>query len=75
MTDIKNRTIRELREEVASPYVSPKEVAQRWRCARSSVDRIARRARLHRVYLGGGSRGMVRYLRKEVELYETSRLV
>jgi len=23
------------------PYVSPKELAERWRCSRSSVDRIA----------------------------------
>lgn len=59
----------------ASPYVSPSELASRWRCARSSVDRIARRAGLRRVHLGGGCRGMVRYLRKEVELYEKSRLV
>ncbi len=29
---------------------------------------------LHRVCLGGGVRGMVRYLRKEVEQFEQSRL-
>ncbi len=58
-----------------SPYLSPKELAERWRCARSSVDRIALRAGLRRVYLGGGIRGMVRYLREEVEQYEHSRLV
>lgn len=58
----------------ASPFVSPKELAQRWRCSRSSVDRIARRAGLHRVCLGDGSRGMVRFLREEVERYEHSRL-
>ena len=52
------------------PYVSPKELAKRWRCSRSSVDRIARRARLKRVCLGKGANGMVRYLRKEVIAYE-----
>lgn len=58
-----------------SPYLSPRELAERWRCARSSVDRIARRAGLRRVCLGGGIRGMVRYLREEVEQFEQSRLV
>lgn len=59
----------------ASPYVSAKELAQRWRCARSSVDRIVRRAGLSRVCLGFGCRGMVRFLREEVERLENSRLV
>ena len=58
-----------------SPFVSPNELADRWRCARSSVDRIAQRAGLRRVCLGSGARGMVRYLREEVERYEQSRLV
>lgn len=60
--------------DLASPFLSPKELAQRWRCARSSVDRIARRAGLRRVCLGGGTRGMIRFLREEVERYENSRL-
>ena len=58
-----------------SPFISAREIAERWRCARSSVDRIARRAALRRIYLGGGARGMVRYLREEVEQYEKSRRV
>ena len=58
-----------------SPYLSPRELAVRWRCARSSVDRIARRAGLRRVCLGTGARGMVRYLREEVERFEQTRLV
>ncbi len=58
-----------------SPYISPKELAQRWRCSRSSVDRIAERARLRRLCLGEGKNGVVRYVRKEVEAYEASRLV
>lgn len=57
-----------------SKYISPAELASRWSCARSSVDRIARRAGLHRACLGGGIKGMVRYLREEVERYEKSRL-
>lgn len=58
-----------------SPYLSPKELAARWRCARSSVDRIARRAGLTRLCLGTGRTGMVRYLREEVQRYEQTRLV
>lgn len=58
-----------------SPYVSPKELASRWRCSRSSVDRIARRAGLTRLCLGEGRNGIVRYVRKEVEAYEATRRV
>lgn len=60
-----------IRSEKESPYFSPKELAARWRCGRSSVDRIARRAGLKRLLLGVGKNGIVRYLRKEVEAYET----
>ena len=60
---------------VESPYLSPRELAERWRCSRSSVDRIARRAGLTRCCLGEGRNGIVRYLRKEVEAYEQSRSV
>jgi hypothetical protein len=59
----------------SSPYLSPKELAQRWRCSRSSVDRIAQRAGLSRLCLGEGRNGIVRYIRKEVEAYEASRLI
>jgi hypothetical protein len=62
-------------ETTESPYVSPRELMKRWRCARSSVDRIARRAGLTRICLGEGHNGMVRYIRKEVEAYEESRQV
>jgi hypothetical protein len=61
--------------ESGSPYCSRRELAERWRCARSSVDRIARRAKLTRVCLGTGRNGIVRYLRKEVEKFEESRSV
>ena len=56
-----------------SPYMSARELAERWRCARSSVERIARREGFTRAYLGEGPNGMVRYIRKEVEAYEESR--
>ena len=58
-----------------SPYISPKELAVRWRCARSSVDRITRSAGLTRLCLGTGRTGMVRYIRKEVEAFENTRRV
>jgi predicted DNA-binding transcriptional regulator AlpA len=57
------------------PYISPKELAERWQCSRSSVDRIARRAGLRRLCIGEGKNGSVRYLRKEVTTYEEERLV
>jgi len=56
-------------------FVAPKELAIRWQCARSSVDRIARRNHFTRLCLGEGENGMVRYLRKEVDAYEASRRV
>ena len=55
-----------------SPYISPKELAARWQCSRSSVDRIARRAGFTAMYLGEGKNGMVRYLLEEVLAYEES---
>ena len=61
--------------QAESPYVSPRELAERWRCSRSSVDRIARRAGLTRVCLSEGRNGMVRFVRKEVEQFEASRRV
>lgn len=57
------------------PYISPKELAKRWRCGRSSVDRIARKAGFTRLYLGEGRNGIVRYLIKEVMFYESSRSI
>jgi hypothetical protein len=58
-----------------SPYVAPRELAVRWQCSRSSVDRIARRAGLTRVILGEGRCGIVRFIRKEVEDFETARSI
>lgn len=59
-----------------SPYISPNELAVRWQCSRSSVDRIARREGLKCLYLGeDGKNGTVRYLREEVTAYEQNRLI
>ena len=57
--------------ETQKPYISPNELAERWQCSRSSVDRIARRAGLRRLCLGKGKNGNIRYLKKEVLAYET----
>lgn len=57
-----------------SPYISPSELAVRWRCGRSSVDRIVSRAGLTKLYLGEGKNGIVRYIKKEIEAYEVSRM-
>jgi predicted DNA-binding transcriptional regulator AlpA len=59
----------------SSEYITPKELARRWGCSRSSVDRYAHAAGLTRLCLGYGKNGMVRYLRKEVIAYEQERLV
>jgi hypothetical protein len=64
---------REPRLIPSSPYITPRELSVRWICSRSSVDRIARRARLTRLLLGEGRNGMVRYIREEVERYDESR--
>jgi len=61
--------------QTPSMYVSPKELSKRWQCSRSSVDRIADRMKMSRVCLGEGKNGMVRYLRREVEAFEASRMV
>lgn len=59
--------------ESDAPYISPRELVRRWRCSRSSVDRIACRAGFTRLYLGEGKNGMVRYLRREVVALERSK--
>ena len=61
--------------QVESPYFSPKQLAQRWQCSRSSVDRIVRKAGFTRLCLGEGQNGIVRYPREEVIAYEQQRLV
>ena len=51
-------------------YAAPKELAVRWKCSRSSVDRIARRAKLTRLILGDGRNGIIRYIWREIEALE-----
>lgn len=57
-------------ERSFSPYISPRELARRWRCGRSTVDRIAERERLTRLCLGQGRNGVIRYRLAEVEALE-----
>jgi hypothetical protein len=59
-----------------APYLSPRDVAERWRCSLSSVYRIAAEESFTRLRLGNAKKGknsMIRYMRKEVEAYEESR--
>jgi len=56
-----------------STFIAPQELATRWRCSRSTVDRIAHRAGFRRVCLGEGRNGIVRYLLSEVEAFEAAR--
>ena len=54
-------------------YISPRELAERWRCSRATAQRIADRHKFTKLFLGEGKNGMVRYRREEVEAYESSR--
>ncbi|MFN3166125.1 MAG: hypothetical protein ACE37H_03570 [Phycisphaeraceae bacterium] len=54
-------------------YISPKNLAKRWTCSRSSVDRIAFRNKIRRVMLGEGHNGIVRYLMEDVLRFEDQR--
>lgn len=56
-------------------YISPKNLAERWDCSRSSVDRIALRGNLKKLILGTGKNGSVRYLLEEVETYERKQTI
>lgn len=56
-------------------YLSPRDLAVRWRCSRSTVDRIVEREGLTRLCLGEGQNGIIRYLLAEVEELEESRLL
>ena len=60
-------------QDECGPYLSPRELAARWKCARSTADRIVSRAGLTKLFLGDGQNGMVRYLKDEVTAYEQSR--
>ena len=58
-----------------SPFISPSELALRWRCGRSSVDRITRKGGLSRLCLGDGKNAMVRFIKEEVIANEASRCI
>ena len=62
-------------KQAVKKYISPKELSVRWCCARSSVDRITKRAGLTRLFLGEGKNGIVRYLIEEIENFENSRKI
>lgn len=61
--------------KVTGALISSRVLAARWSCSRSTVDRIARRARFGRVLLGSGKNGLVRYRLNEVEAYEQERTI
>lgn len=58
-----------------SEYLTPNELAIRWKCSRTSVDRYTKDAGFTRFYLGNGKNSAVRFLRKEVIAYEKERQV
>ena len=59
----------------ASPYISPKELAARWRVARSTVEVLVRQHGITRLCLGEGKNGTVRYKLDDVLRFEQTRLV
>lgn len=61
--------------EKQEKYIRPNELAERWQCSRSSIDRIARKAGFTRLCLGEGKNGSVRYLREEVIAFENENQV
>jgi len=54
-------------------YISPRQLAIRWDCSRTSAQRIVDRAGISKYYLGEGKNGLVRYSIKEIQAYEISR--
>lgn len=60
---------------VRRQFLSPRQLAERWNCAPSTAQRIARNAGIAKYCLGEGRNGTVRYLLSEVEAYEEERRV
>lgn len=56
-------------------YITPRELAHRWSCSRSTVDRIAAREGLTRLCLGEGRNGLTRFLFDEIEMLEQERFL
>lgn len=61
--------------ENPSPYISPRELAERWRCSRTSAQRIAKQAGIGKLVLGNGKHASIRYVRVDIERYEQARQV
>ena len=63
-------------EEIATRgarYLSPRQLAERWDCSRTTAQRIVDRAGLSKYFLGEGRNGLVRYAMDEVESFEAAR--
>ena len=73
--DTTKRTDGHRKKEKGVVYLSPRDLAARWRCSRSTVARIAEREGLTRLCLGEGRNGIVRYLREEVDELERTRIL
>jgi hypothetical protein len=56
-------------------YISPNQLAARWVCSRSSVDRTAQKAGFSRFFPGSGKNGNIRYLLSEVLEFERKQTV
>ena len=54
-------------------FISPRQLADRWDCSRTTAQRIADRVGFARYFLGEGKNGMVRYRLDDVEAYEEAR--
>lgn len=54
-------------------YLSPRQLAARWDCSRTTAQRIAARAGISKYFLGEGRNGLVRYAVNEIEAFEASR--
>jgi hypothetical protein len=78
-TKSRQTKIREVRmahtNEGQELYMSPKELALRWKCGRSTADRIARREGFRRLALGVGRNGTIRYVTEDVMAYEQQSVI
>jgi hypothetical protein len=54
----------------SSPWLSARELMQRWKCSRSSVARIAERHGIRRLVFGEDENCMVRYCWADVVRFE-----
>jgi len=59
-------------QDIEQIYVSPAELATRWRMSRTGAIRIAEKAGIKSIYLGGIPRSTRRFRLREVIEYEDS---